>query len=87
MEDRAWINFEDGEEPEEHRPLQEGRYEADIRVRGTLHPEKHVRKEEGNWYWDWDQEDRYPVNSPSPEKIIRARRVGELKAPWRRVGG
>lgn len=85
MEDDAWIDFEGGEEP---RPLPDGRYEADIQARGALQNGKHLRREGGGWYWDWDQEDRYPVNnSPGYEQILRVRRVGDLKLPSRRVGG
>lgn len=82
MDEQAWIEFLEGKEP---YPLPDGRYEADLQTRGALQTGKHLRREGGGWYWDWDQEDRYPVNSPGYEQILRVRRVGDLKLPSRRA--
>jgi hypothetical protein len=78
MEDHEWIDFKDCEEPEEHRPMPAGRYEALVKV--DPQRVKHLRKEGDDWYWDWGAEDpaeRLPFQH-SRECILRVRRVGDL---------
>lgn len=83
MEDKVWIDFDDGTEPEEHRPMPEGRYEGVVRhIRDPLPedwPPQHLRKEGVVWYWDWEPGQHLPVNSAT-EVILRVRRVGDLLA-------
>lgn len=72
------IDFENDAEPEEFRPMPDGRYEGAVRHKAEPPSDpspKPLRKEGRTWYWGWEEGMQVLDN----ERILWVRRIGDLQ--------